>query len=132
MGDIEKPPSYAEHESAGDALVVRIASHIADVPAADWDGCALAGRPYNPFISHDFLKALEESGSATRDTGWLPQHLLLEDASGALIGCMPCYLKSHSQGAHLKHPRAEDAAAASRCLAWRSRSLPTPQERHGK
>jgi hypothetical protein len=101
MGDIEKPPTYVERESAGDALVVRIASHIADVPAADWDACALAGRPYNPFISHNFLKALEESGSATRDTGWLPQHLLLEDASGALIGCTPCYLKSHSQGEYV-------------------------------
>jgi predicted N-acyltransferase len=65
------------------------------------DACALAGRPYNPFISHDFLKAVEESGSATQDTGWLPHHLLLEDSSGALIGCMPCYLKSHSLGEYV-------------------------------
>ena len=38
----------------------------------------------NPFISHAFLMALEESGSASPETGWLPQHLLLEDGNGAL------------------------------------------------
>jgi hypothetical protein len=101
MGDIEKPPAYAARGAPRESVVVRIVSRIADVPAADWDACALAGRPYNPFISHDFLKALEESGSATQDTGWLPQHLLLEDQSSALIGCMPCYLKSHSQGEYV-------------------------------
>ncbi len=101
MGDIEQPPAYAARDAAREPVVLRIASRIADVPAADWDACALAGRPYNPFISHDFLKALEESGSATQDTGWLPQHLLLEDSSGALIGCIPCYLKSHSQGEYI-------------------------------
>jgi hypothetical protein len=101
MGDIEKPPAYAARGAPRESVVLRIASRIADMPAADWDACALAGRPYNPFISHDFLKALEESGSATQDTGWLPQHLLLEDQSSALIGCMPCYLKSHSQGEYV-------------------------------
>ena len=70
--------------------MLRIASRIADVPAADWDACA-RGHPtgrrrlINPFISHAFLLALEDSGSATRETGWLPQHLLLEDGTGALI-----------------------------------------------
>jgi predicted N-acyltransferase len=109
MGDIEKPPAYAEREAARSSVVLRIASAIADVPAADWDACARgaapsppgASRPGNPFISHAFLRALEESGSAAQDTGWLPQHLLLEDSSGALIGCMPCYLKSHSQGEYV-------------------------------
>ena len=47
------------------------------------------------------MKALEDSGSATAETGWLPQHLLLEDPGGTLIGCMPCYLKSHSQGEYV-------------------------------
>jgi uncharacterized protein len=110
MGDIEKAPTYAERASPSEPVVVRVASRIADVPAADWDACARGARPRlqpadvrpaNPFISHAFLKALEESGSATEETGWLPQHLLLDDASGALLGCMPCYLKSHSQGEYV-------------------------------
>jgi len=109
MGNIEKAPSYAAREEPPESVVVRVASRIADVPASDWDACARgteapllgAPRPINPFISHDFLLALEESGSVTQETGWLPQHLLLEDSSGALIGCMPCYLKSHSQGEYV-------------------------------
>ncbi|HLO22891.1 MAG TPA: GNAT family N-acetyltransferase [Methyloceanibacter sp.] len=108
MGDIEKGPRADETEDAspnGDAAerVVRIVSRIADVPAADWDTCArgAAPSPTNPFISHAFLRALEESGSATRKTGWLPHHLLLEDGSGTLLGAMPCYLKAHSQGEYV-------------------------------
>ncbi len=98
MGDIEQSPTSAPGASPGEPVLLRVASRIADLPAADWDACA---GPDNPFISHAFLKALEESGSATAETGWLPQHLLLEDGSGALLGCMPCYLKSHSQGEYV-------------------------------
>jgi len=56
---------------------------------------------YNPFISHDFLYCLEASGSATRKTGWQPQHLLAEDADGVLRGAVPCYVKSHSRGEYV-------------------------------
>lgn len=99
MGDIERPPAYADAARDGDAFVVRLVSSIADIPAPDWDDCASL-HP-NPFTSHAFLRALEDSGSAKAETGWLPQHLLLEDASGTLLGCMPCYLKSHSQGEYV-------------------------------
>jgi predicted N-acyltransferase len=95
MGDIEQPTSS---ESLSEPVLLRVVSRIDEVPASDWDACAL---PHNPFISHTFLKALEESGSAAAETGWLPQHLLLEDSGGTLIGCMPCYLKSHSQGEYV-------------------------------
>ncbi len=57
-----------------DSLAVKVVSRIAEVPAAEWDACA----GDNPFVSHAFLSALEESGSATAETGWLPQHLVLE------------------------------------------------------
>ena len=111
MGDVERHPTGngkpdAAKPGAGPRVVVRVAQRIAEIPAADWDACASgasglepnSARPCNPFISHAFLKALEESGSATRETGWLPQHLLYEDADGSLPACTPCYLKSHSQG----------------------------------
>ena len=101
MGDIEKPQKADEKENA--QLVVRAVSRIAEIPAAEWDDCARgpAPSPTNPFISHAFFLALEESGSATRKTGWQPHHLLLEDGDGALLGVMPCYLKSHSQGEYV-------------------------------
>jgi predicted N-acyltransferase len=56
---------------------------------------------YNPFVSHDFLKSLEESGSATARTGWLGRHILLEDTDERPIGVVPCYQKAHSMGEYV-------------------------------
>ncbi|MCW5732471.1 MAG: N-acetyltransferase [Alphaproteobacteria bacterium] len=56
---------------------------------------------YNPFISYEFLNALEVSGSTTARTGWQPQHLILEDETGRALGAAPCYLKSHSRGEYV-------------------------------
>jgi predicted N-acyltransferase len=83
---------------AGDAVTVRIVPRLADIPAAEWDACA---GPANPFLAHAFLEALEASGSATSETGWLPQHLALEDDDGKLMGAVPLYLKSHSYGEYV-------------------------------
>ncbi|HKX11018.1 MAG TPA: GNAT family N-acetyltransferase [Stellaceae bacterium] len=77
---------------------VRVVEALAEVPAAGWDACA---GPDNPFLSHAFLEAMEASGSATDRTGWLPQHVLVEDASGRLLAAAPLYLKSHSQGEYV-------------------------------
>ena len=79
---------------------IRIINSLSDVGSQDWDSL-LAGRPANPFLSHAFLYALENSGSATAETGWLGQHLLLETSEGALLGALPCYLKNHSQGEYV-------------------------------
>ncbi|MET0633023.1 MAG: GNAT family N-acetyltransferase [Xanthobacteraceae bacterium] len=56
---------------------------------------------YNPFISHDFLSSLEESGSVRARAGWQPMHLLAEEAGGRLVGAVPCYAKSHSRGEYV-------------------------------
>ncbi|MFD1744459.1 GNAT family N-acetyltransferase [Rhizobium helianthi] len=56
---------------------------------------------YNPFLSHAFLSSLEESGSATAKTGWLGHHILMENEKGDLLGAVPAYLKSHSQGEYV-------------------------------
>ncbi len=94
----------------GDAeqILVRVEPDITAIDAAEWDACANppasennTGRPYNPFISHAFLSALEESGSASASTGWAPHHLILDDGRGGVLACMPCYLKSHSQGEYV-------------------------------
>lgn len=77
---------------------VRVVEALAEVPAAAWDACA---GPDNPFLSHAFLEAMEVSGSATDRTGWLPQHVLVEDADGRLLAAAPLYLKSHSQGEYV-------------------------------
>jgi uncharacterized protein len=80
------------------AFTIRVIDRIAEIPASSWDACA---GPDNPFLSHAFLDALEASGSATARTGWLPQHLALEDEGGGLIGVAPLYLKGHSYGEYV-------------------------------
>lgn len=88
--------------------IVRVEPAIANIDAVSWDACANpsasdsdSGGAHNPFISHAFLSALELSGSATPETGWAAHHLVLEDAQGSTLACMPCYLKSHSQGEYV-------------------------------
>ena len=85
-----------------EAAIIKVVDSLSSVDASVWDACANpGGEPHNPFVSHAFLSALEESGSATRRTGWLPQHILLEDGDGNLAGCMPMYLKNHSRGEYV-------------------------------
>jgi predicted N-acyltransferase len=99
---------------------------VSQIPAADWDACArsgvipgglesldtLAAGPsrnarcvtsssfYNPFVSHAFFSALEASKSACARTGWGPRHLIAKQ-DGAIVGIVPCYQKSHSQGEYV-------------------------------
>jgi hypothetical protein len=82
----------------GDAVTLTVHANIAEIPAAEWDACA---GDINPTLSHAFLNAMEESGSATARSGWAPQHLSLADATGRVVGIVPLYLKSHSQGEYV-------------------------------
>jgi uncharacterized protein len=111
---------------ASSEITLEAVSSVSQIPAADWDACAnpapepgslnrldpLASpgiashscsnsKPsYNPFVSHAFFSAVEESKSACARTGWGPRHLLAR-LDGAIAGIAPCYLKSHSQGEYV-------------------------------
>ena len=76
-----------------------ILTRIADISAADWDALIPSGN--HPFLSHRFLLAMEESGSATSATGWTPRHIWLEDVDGNAVGAAPLYVKSHSRGEYV-------------------------------
>jgi len=100
-------------------LRIRIVPSLAEIPAAEWDACAVAetAKPTpvdnlvpelstrrqvtNPFISHDFLFSLEASLSVGGRTGWQPRHLLAEDTNGVLLGGAPTYVKTHSRGEYV-------------------------------
>ncbi|MCQ1572536.1 GNAT family N-acetyltransferase [Neorhizobium galegae] len=88
-------------------LTIRIEKSFCAISETSWSRLSGTSKssssetPYNPFLSHAYLSALEESGSATAKTGWLGHHLLLEDDKGTLIGAVPGYLKSHSQGEYV-------------------------------
>ncbi len=76
-------------------LTARIHGGVAGIDAAEWD--RLAGED-NPFVSHAFLSAMEDSGSVGPGTGWQPAPITIADEAGAIHAAMPAYLKSHSRG----------------------------------
>ena len=83
------------------AFTLTLHQRIADIPAAEWDACAAAtAGGINPFVSHAFLSALEDSGSANDRTGWLPQHAALSDGE-RIVAVAPMYAKSHSYGEYV-------------------------------
>jgi predicted N-acyltransferase len=79
-------------------FVAKIASGVSGLNAQAWD--RIAGES-DPFISHAFLSALEESGSVGPGTGWTPAPILVEDDASHLLAAAPAYLKSHSQGEYV-------------------------------
>jgi predicted N-acyltransferase len=75
----------------------RLITSAAQIGAARWNSWATPqglAEPH-PFTTYEFFAALEESGSASRETGWQAAHLLMPD------GLMPLYLKSHSYGEYV-------------------------------
>ena len=79
-------------------LSLKLHRSVAEIPAAEWNACA---GDENPFVSHAFLAALEESGSIGGRSGWLAQHAALRDPAGRLLGCAPMYAKAHSYGEYV-------------------------------
>ncbi|MGY4170729.1 GNAT family N-acetyltransferase [Bradyrhizobium sp. USDA 4529] len=107
-------------------ITLEAVADIGGIPAAEWDACAnpkadadsihhldtlaspgsakdcqtTASSSYNPFVSHAFFAAAEASKSACPRTGWGPRHLIAK-LDGRIVGVVPCYLKSHSQGEYV-------------------------------
>ncbi len=90
---MSKPSQSSQNE-----IVARVADNIAGLPADQWDACAGTS---NPFVSHAFLSAMEESGSVGPGTGWKSLPIVIEDSTGKIAACLPSYLKSHSQGEYI-------------------------------
>ncbi len=82
------------------AWSLRLHDGAAGISATDWDRCG-GGDGGAPLLRHAFFKALEDSGSASAESGWLPRHLSLEDTSGHIHGILPFYVKSHSYGEYV-------------------------------
>jgi uncharacterized protein len=84
---------------------ISVLGALSEVDPALWDACACpetadGGRPRDPFTTHRFLKALEDSRSVGTGTGWQPRHLVAE-RGGEVIACAPLYAKTHSQGEYI-------------------------------
>jgi predicted N-acyltransferase len=98
--------------AAAGQLSVHALSAVSQVDSAAWEACANPASEsgaeelgekstYNPFISHNFLSSLEDSGSVGGRSGWQVQHLVVKTADGTLLGAAPCYVKSHSRGEYV-------------------------------
>ena len=81
-----------------DQILARLGDGVAGFEPGEWDRCAGAD---NPFLSHAFLSALEQSGSATARTGWQPVPIAIDGPDRRAAAVMPAYAKSHSQGEYV-------------------------------
>lgn len=80
------------------ALVAKLGGSVGAFQAAGWDALV---PDTNPFMSHGFLTALEDSGSVGQGTGWQPAPIAIEGENGELVAALPAYLKGHSQGEYV-------------------------------
>ncbi len=83
-------------------IAIDVLARVSEVSSSEWDACACPGigRPVDPFTTHRFLRALEDSGSVGGRSGWQPRHLIAR-REGRIIAAMPVYAKSHSQGEYI-------------------------------
>ncbi|QKM64805.1 GNAT family N-acetyltransferase [Polynucleobacter tropicus] len=77
---------------------LEILSKISDVTAPEWNG--LLAEDSGPFLKHEFLSSLEETGCVGNNTGWQIAHLVLK-LDNEIVGAMPLYLKQHSYGEYV-------------------------------
>lgn len=75
-------------------MELKLLESIHDVPGSAWN--RVSGTA-NPFLRHEFLKALENNRCVGENYGWLPHHLAAFER-GQLVGAVPMYLKDNSYG----------------------------------
>lgn len=80
------------------SLILTLHPHIGEIDEGIWGTCS--GHD-NPFVSHAFLKCLEESRSTGPETGWVPRHAAFRRDNGKLEAVVPLYIKYHSYGEYV-------------------------------
>ena len=83
--------------------VIRVLDSPLALPGADWNALLAAQNPdegLNPFMRHEYLAALHDSGCASPATGWTPRFVTLWQGE-VLAGACPVYLKTHSYGEYV-------------------------------
>ena len=79
-------------------MKAELVSSLAEVGKSEWDSLNASE---HPFTSYDFLNSLEISNSVSSKTGWNPQHIIVKNEKGNIIGVSPNYLKMHSYGEYI-------------------------------
>ena len=89
-----------EREEGSNDYVIGIEGDIDALDAYAWNALVDAQPAATPFLRHEYLSALERSGSAAAATGWTPSHLAVR-RRGTLVAACPLYLKEHSYGEYV-------------------------------
>jgi predicted N-acyltransferase len=79
-------------------ITAELLNKVSDIPADQWDALNARG---NPFVSHAFLAALEESGRVGPGTCWSPAPIMMRGDADIPAAALPAYLKTHSQGEYV-------------------------------
>ncbi|HEY9063824.1 MAG TPA: GNAT family N-acetyltransferase [Burkholderiaceae bacterium] len=95
----EEPRQRGLEESPND-YVIRLFDDPAAIDASAWNALVDAQPSATPFMRHDYLLALHESGSAVEATGWQPQFVAVFHGDRLVAAC-PLYLKDHSYGEYV-------------------------------
>jgi len=91
-------------EDTSGHYVIRVLSDPGQVSAAQWNALLDAQPSATPFMRHEYLLALLESGSASPETGWTAQFIAIfadEGGREVLVAACPLYLKDHSYGEYV-------------------------------
>jgi len=80
--------------------VIRVLPSPSDVSPEAWNALLAAEAEPSPFMRHEYLTALNDSRSATPDSGWLPQFVTLWQGEQLQAAC-PLYVKDHSYGEYV-------------------------------
>src|SRR3990167_7634797 len=97
---IQSLRAMASVKNNSNDYVTRVLGSALEVPAAQWNALLALQRLPGPFMSHEYLAAMESSASASPATGWTPRFITLWQGSELLAGCA-LYLKDHSYGEYV-------------------------------
>ena len=89
-----------QRSQASEDYVIRVFKDLAAIDAKQWNALLDAQSASTPFMRHEYLLAMHSSGSATLDTGWTPQFLVVTEGDTFIAAC-PLYLKTHSYGEYV-------------------------------
>ena len=83
-----------------DDYVIQVLDSVLQADSAAWNALLAQQQEPGPFMRHEYLAALERSGSATAATGWKPRVITLSRGDALHAACV-VYLKKHSYGEYV-------------------------------
>lgn len=82
------------------AIITRVLDSVQQLDAQAWNALLASQIAPTPFMRHEYLSALESSGSAVPQTGWAGRVVTLWQG-GELVAACPVYAKAHSYGEYV-------------------------------